>query len=515
MRVRAERAAVIAAHRHITGPPAPRPLPPPPPPSKVFHHLRLGLRSPVHGWEREVAVETNFMVCEFVGSQKYDECVANLTTGVPPHTRPAYQLPDISVDLGPTAATDLQLFVYGWPRHVSLTALLQAALARREPAPPPSARNPGVLIAYPYLQRVDPDSVARLLGWSTAYHAALGFQGAVMYVLAKHAAALRAHPGVRALLASERLRLVLWDEFAWLEVRLGGRGAGSSRGHAWNDWAALSHAAPCIHAAACLQCFASAFLRHPFRPPLAAACPSPACLLPAPAPCLLCGCPDPARRPRASLSGLPPNSPATCPRSPGLLSRQGWRDFDLRVQNSHQVLSFWGDNVRLLVADVDEFVVPGVQGGTLPQMLAKGGCLHQESECLYLQRRNVFVSDVEPAPVDEPALWNAPGHLPLRHYRFSASHAHVHPKALVDPSRVFPVQVHWSAVCVGKADVADGSSSDKLRGECSARRRCRRPRPSCTWIAHVGNMHLVRFNATGKRLPMLPEERRFFELDVR
>ncbi|PSC70647.1 hypothetical protein C2E20_5971 [Micractinium conductrix] len=377
---------------------------------QVFHHLRLGLRSPVHGWEREVAVETNFMVCEFVGSQKYDECVANLTTGVPPHTRPAYQLPDISVDLGPTAATDLQLFVYGWPRHVSLTALLQAALARREPAPPPSARNPGVLIAYPYLQRVDPDSVARLLGWSTAYHAALGFQGAVMYVLAKHAAALRAHPGVRALLASERLRLVLWDEFAWLE---------------------------------------------------------------------------------------------------------GWRDFDLRVQNSHQVLSFWGDNVRLLVADVDEFVVPGVQGGTLPQMLAKGGCLHQESECLYLQRRNVFVSDVEPAPVDEPALWNAPGHLPLRHYRFSASHAHVHPKALVDPSRVFPVQVHWSAVCVGKADVADGSSSDKLRGECSARRRCRRPRPSCTWIAHVGNMHLVRFNATGKRLPMLPEERRFFELDVR
>ena len=165
--------------------------------------------------------------CERIANDTEHEACVHRTRDVLrnlPHT----ESPDISVDLGPTAATDLQLFVYGWPRHVSLTSLLDGALAA--PPPPPPRGPPALIFALPYFSHVDPDRVARLLGWSTAYHAALGFQGAVMYVLAKHAAALRAHPGVRSLLASGRLRLVLWDEFAWLEVRREGGGQAAAGG---------------------------------------------------------------------------------------------------------------------------------------------------------------------------------------------------------------------------------------------------------------------------------------------
>ncbi|PSC73494.1 hypothetical protein C2E20_3323 [Micractinium conductrix] len=354
-------------------------------PPQVYYSLRMGLRSEAEGWEREISLETAVWACERIANDTEHEACVHRTRDVLrnlPHT----ESPDISVDLGPTAATDLQLFVYGWPRHVSLTSLLDGALAA--PPPPPPRGPPALIFALPYFSHVDPDRVARLLGWSTAYHAALGFQGAVMYVLAKHAAALRAHPGVRSLLASGRLRLVLWDEFAWLE---------------------------------------------------------------------------------------------------------GWRDFDLRVQNSHSVLSFWGEHVRVLVADIDEFVVPLRRGDTLPKLLSSGCLASRPPECLYIQRRNVFTHGSGKPPVNEAQLWAEPGPLPLLQYRYRSMadhHLHNNPKALVDPSRVFPVHIHYSAVCAGTDQVAASSSKKgKLRSACSKRRRCDWVPLDCVWIAHVPNMH--------------------------
>ena len=60
------------------------------------------------------------------------------------------------------------------------------------------------------------------------------------------------------------------------------------------------------------------------------------------------------------------------------------------MQNSHSVLSFWGEHVRVLVADIDEFVVPLRRGDTLPKLLSSGCLASRPPECLYIQRRNVF-----------------------------------------------------------------------------------------------------------------------------
>lgn len=40
-----------------------------------------------------------------------------------------------------------------------------------------------------------------------------------MYVLPKHVRDVEAHEGLRALMADGRLKLVLWDEFPWYQVR--------------------------------------------------------------------------------------------------------------------------------------------------------------------------------------------------------------------------------------------------------------------------------------------------------
>ncbi len=40
-----------------------------------------------------------------------------------------------------------------------------------------------------------------------------------MYVLPKHVRDVEAHEGLRPLMADGRLRLVLWDEFPWYQVR--------------------------------------------------------------------------------------------------------------------------------------------------------------------------------------------------------------------------------------------------------------------------------------------------------
>ena len=136
--------------------------------------------------------------------------------------RPVDALLDISLDFGPAAAapSDVELFVSGWPRFVSLQAQLQRAKAS-PPALTPAAvggRPPTLVRALPYFKTISADRVALAAERSMQYHAALGMNRTVLYVLPKDTMEFGAHPRLRALVASGALTLVQWDELAAFEV---------------------------------------------------------------------------------------------------------------------------------------------------------------------------------------------------------------------------------------------------------------------------------------------------------
>lgn len=184
---------------------------------------------------------------------------------------------------------------------------------------------------------------------------------------------------------------------------------------------------------------------------------------------------------------------------------EGWRDFDLQVVESHAVLSQWGRHVRVLIVDPDEFFVPATSRDTLARMRGPGGCLAPlREECVMVTRRDIFPHQypVEPPP-DEKSWWLG-GKFPLRRYRF-ASNPPYPPKLLLNPNKVFPIDVHFSGICTGTAEVADNSSAAPLRSGCTARAPCSWAAEACVWIAHVGNMHKNR-RTPNKARPIRPAD---------
>ena len=428
----------------------------------------------------------------------YNACVAG---GHTPWTakrewgRPVDSLLDVSLDFGPavTAPSDVELFVSGWPRFVSLEAQLRRAKAS-PPALTPAAvggRPPTLVRALPYFKTLSAARAALVLERSHQYHAALGLNRTVLYVKPKDVMEFSAHPRLRAMAASGALTLVQWDELAAFEVG-----------------AALR--LPCRDRrgpAAVLGC-ASACWAAPSMP--------------------------------ASRCAAPPPHPTPPP-------WQGWRDFDLYIQQSHAALSHWGRHARVLLSDADEFVVPNRPGDTLPAMLGPGGCLaglRPGPTCYYFRRRNIF----PPGDVSEAKLWEDPGPNPLRLYTQCNKCVHVgrwwwglvgggdrraslgagsaavphalpsittharprrhspcalaptcrlpEPKALVLPERVFPISVHYSGICAGtNYTIADGSARTRLRSPCTYNMHCSWVPEDCAYIAHATNM--VRGRAWG------------------
>ena len=125
---------------------------------------------------------------------------------------------DIRADLGASPDPALDLIVDGWPRHASLKAQLQQALAS-PPALTAASGPPLLVLALPYFFGLAGDQIAQLLEWSNQYHEPLGFDGTIAYVLPDDAAELSAHPRIRALVAARRLTLFLWNQFAEDPVR--------------------------------------------------------------------------------------------------------------------------------------------------------------------------------------------------------------------------------------------------------------------------------------------------------
>ncbi|KAL4434828.1 hypothetical protein ABPG77_005355 [Micractinium sp. CCAP 211/92] len=177
---------------------------------------------------------------------------------------------------------------------------------------------------------------------------------------------------------------------------------------------------------------------------------------------------------------------------------EGWRDFDLQIVESHAVLSQWGRHVRLLIVDPDEFFVPATSRDTVARMRGPGGCLAPlREECVMVVRRDIFPRKLPVDPPPDEASWWLGGQFPLRRYRF-ASDPPLPPKLLLNPNKVFPIDVHFSGICTGSAEVADNSSAAPLRSGCTSRAPCSWAKEDCAWIAHVGNMVRGAAGLTGR-----------------
>lgn len=55
-------------------------------------------------------------------------------------------------------------------------------------------------------------------------------------------------------------------------------------------------------------------------------------------------------------------------------------------------------------------------------------------------------------------------------------------------AQVLPIDVHYSAICTGLAEVASNLSTTKLRSGCTERVPCMWVPKDCAWLAHIVNM---------------------------
>lgn len=186
---------------------------------ELASHLHLYVRSAVDGWQREVSVAFSDSFCEQwsrLPEFNFSEC-----SKAPERNDSAwYGLGDVSIDFGPSQEFRYELLVNDWPRRVSLMAQLRTALLSPPASIGPNA--PALIRALPtpirWHQAIDASILARILAWSDDYYAPLGLDGTILYVLPLQLADLQAHSTIQAMIASNRLSLVLWDDLSYFEV---------------------------------------------------------------------------------------------------------------------------------------------------------------------------------------------------------------------------------------------------------------------------------------------------------
>ncbi|GAQ81924.1 hypothetical protein KFL_000940330 [Klebsormidium nitens] len=133
----------------------------------------------------------------------------------------------------------------------------------------------------------------------------------------------------------------------------------------------------------------------------------------------------------------------------------GFPTTDQPLQYSHALLENWGRGLRILVADVDEFLVTPHRGNVSTVLACARG-----ADQARLRRFDVMCSG-ERCPGDgqsEVDLWTSPEPHPLRHYNLIDRSAMSTffgrlPKVIVSPERVRHFYVHEGVVVAGGADV--------------------------------------------------------------
>lgn len=100
------------------------------------------------------------------------------------------------------------------------------------------------------------------------------------------------------------------------------------------------------------------------------------------------------------------------------------------------MLSHWGQHARLLVGEIDEFLVPVASRATVPQLRGAGGCLAAlRDECVMIPRHNVWPNEHPLQQDTDDWTWWARTSFPLHMYKY-ASYPLEQPKLLLDPNKV-------------------------------------------------------------------------------
>lgn len=152
--------------------------------------------------------------------------------------------------------------------------------------------------------------------------------------------------------------------------------------------------------------------------------------------------------------------------------------YDQPLQYSHGLLESWGRGLRVLVCDVDEFLVTPEPGGIATILECANGL-----DQAYIQRFDVMCegSRCSSTGQGDTELWESPSRDPLKYYTLMDRNAssvswNKWPKALVVPEKVRHFDVHEGAVLPGGWD---GTVSE-----------------SCAFLLHVLSMFKARTETT-------------------
>lgn len=163
--------------------------------------------------------------------------------------------------------------------------------------------------------------------------------------------------------------------------------------------------------------------------------------------------------------------------------------FDQAVIYNFAVLSFWGTSTKVLLTDLDEFVVRH-DGGSLASAFSHG-CLSANNGCVHLQRRTM-IPGPPPARISadfDDAAWevlkakyslDGVGNA-VRQLADVSCHTEKVGKMLVDPNRTFIAQVHDALTC-----------RDGLTIPCQSAQACTMAQEACACILHNRNMMTMR-----------------------
>lgn len=198
---------------------------------EIWRHLMVGVRSAAGGWSHIATLDTPF--CAHIPAQRsleHQRC----SKQDPGRNRlkpvSYYDFPSLHLQLdsnASAAATDMELFIQGWPRYVSLAGLLRSAAqeagpsASTEVAAAAGGGDKAPLRPVRHLQTytfgLDVCVVAQLLEWRLARYKRAGIDNILMYVKPADLPAYQDNPRIAALVRQGSLLLVDWQVLPYFE----------------------------------------------------------------------------------------------------------------------------------------------------------------------------------------------------------------------------------------------------------------------------------------------------------
>lgn len=163
-----------------------------------------------------------------------------------------------------------------------------------------------------------------------------------------------------------------------------------------------------------------------------------------------------------------------------MASRHRNGDEDMHLMIQHQVLSYWGTNTLLFIADQDEVLAFPKRNTTVKQ-LRDTGCLQQDygaKWCAYFEKYDAFQ---ERTDVKQPN-----DSIELKKFSYLTKDGLGSGKSLVHPSFSFQPDVHHTKECLGQVPACNRTLCHT--STCHEYRWCQSVESSCAFVAHVQNV---------------------------